>query len=147
MSSPAGRRSTGTGMHPPTASVAAARAHAAANGAAGKQGLEAVQTMKPRAGMVWKPVVHKAYLPVEQQLHTATMVHGAVRSMYTSTNTFCTVLVLIMGRANCMNLVAHVAMEHLQKLANSVEWEKNQCSVSLVSQQAMQLRQLENKSV
>ena len=43
MSSPAGRRSTATGMHPPTASVAAA--HAAANEAAGKQGLEAVQTV------------------------------------------------------------------------------------------------------
>ena len=43
MSSPAGRRSTATGMHPPTASVAAA--HAAANEAAGKQGLETVQTV------------------------------------------------------------------------------------------------------
>ena len=43
MSSPAGRCSIGTGMHPPTASVAAA--HAAENEAAGKQGLEAVQTV------------------------------------------------------------------------------------------------------
>ena len=43
MSSPAGRQSTGTAMHPPTASVAAARA--AANEAAGKEGLEAVQTV------------------------------------------------------------------------------------------------------
>ena len=43
MSSPAGRRSTRTGMHPPTASVA--MAHAAANEAAGEQGLEAVQTV------------------------------------------------------------------------------------------------------
>ena len=42
MSSPAGRRSTVTGMHPPTVQVAAA--HAAAHEAAGKQGLETVQT-------------------------------------------------------------------------------------------------------
>ena len=43
MSSPAGRHSTGTAMHPPTASIPAA--HAAANEAAGKRGLENVQTV------------------------------------------------------------------------------------------------------
>ena len=42
MNSPAGRQSTGTATHPPTAAVTAARA--AANEAAGKAGLEAVQT-------------------------------------------------------------------------------------------------------
>ena len=42
-SSPAGRRSTQTGMHPPSASVAAARA--AANEAAGKLGLTGIQTV------------------------------------------------------------------------------------------------------
>ena len=42
MNSPAGRQSTGTATHPTTAAVAAARA--AANEAAGKEGLEAVQT-------------------------------------------------------------------------------------------------------
>ena len=43
MSSPAGRQSTGTAMHPPTAAITAARA--AVNEAAGKAGLEAVQTV------------------------------------------------------------------------------------------------------
>ena len=42
MNSPAGQQSTGTALHPPTAAVTAARA--AANEAAGKAGLEAVQT-------------------------------------------------------------------------------------------------------
>ena len=43
MNSPAGRQSTGTATHPPTAAVTAARA--AVNEAAGKAGLEAVQTV------------------------------------------------------------------------------------------------------
>ena len=43
MNSPAGSQSTGTATHPPTAAVAAARA--SANEAAGKAGLEAVQTV------------------------------------------------------------------------------------------------------
>ena len=43
MNSPASRQSTATGIHPPTVSVAAARA--AANEAAGKEGLEQVQTV------------------------------------------------------------------------------------------------------
>ena len=43
MNSPAGQQSTGTALHPPTAAVTAARA--AANEAAGKAGLEAVQTV------------------------------------------------------------------------------------------------------
>ena len=45
-SSPAGRRSTQTDMHPPSASVAAARA--AANEAAGKLGLTGIQTKYTR---------------------------------------------------------------------------------------------------
>ena len=43
MNSPAGQQSTGTATHPPTAAVTAARA--AVNEAAGKAGLEAVQTV------------------------------------------------------------------------------------------------------
>ena len=43
MNSPPGQQSTGTALHPPTAAVTAARA--AANEAAGKAGLEAVQTV------------------------------------------------------------------------------------------------------
>ena len=43
MNSPAGQQSTGTAMHPPTAAITAARA--AVNEAAGKAGLEAVQTV------------------------------------------------------------------------------------------------------
>ena len=42
MNSPAGCQSTGTASHPPTAAITAARA--AVNEAAGKAGLEAVQT-------------------------------------------------------------------------------------------------------
>ena len=51
MSSPAGRRSTATGMHPPTASVAAA--HAAANEAAGKQA--------PRASRQYRHITYEKY--------------------------------------------------------------------------------------
>ena len=82
MSSPAGRQSTGMAMHPPTASIAAA--HAAANEAAGKRGLETVETLLSlnpdllsRCGLVIRPI-RLSYNQIKLEIR-AISAHGKSR--------------------------------------------------------------------